>query len=215
MILKGEYESGGFGKAGCALLGIGVFWEGFTCIHMGAMMGGFWTSGFSLVPLLMMAFYVPFHAVGLGMIGFPIYKALGQRKVKDLIVSLDCDQVGLGQELTVTVRFTPRRSLLLNKLVLKLEGKEIAKERVGTSTRTHTDVFHTRGETVGEGRALQADLPVDFAFGLEIPSDTMCSFVTKNNRVTWTLSLNLDLPGVDFSDTYPLTVLPQRLEASR
>jgi len=212
--VKGAYGAHGTKISVLGMFLFGAFWEAFTLVHMTLMAGGVWVSAKPATPFILL-FYIPFHAVGLGLMGYPIYKTIGRWKVPEVELTVVGDRIVLGQTISVELRFVPRMRIDLNRITLKLEGKETAKEQIGTSTRTYHETFHQQTVVLAEGHTVEARQEELHKTSFPIPEDAMCSFETKNNKFEWTLALHLDIAnGIDFSDTFVLNVLPELEERS-
>ena len=93
----------------------------------------------------------------------------------------------------------------MSRLTVTLRGREQARYRRGTDTRTDTHEFHS--EVLAE-----ATDPMSIARGsgtIRIPAATMHSFSANNNKIIWTLTVEGEIsrwPDVD--DSFDVTVSP-------
>jgi hypothetical protein len=112
---------------------------------------------------------------------------------------------------------TPRRSTSfswrfegradrIRKLIIRLQGREEARYRRGTDTRTDKHVFYD--EVIFE-----TTTPPTIASGqttVRLPEGTMHSFDGGNNKVIWTLSVRGDIPRwPDVNEEFVITVRPE------
>lgn len=96
----------------------------------------------------------------------------------------------------------------IQKLIIRLEGREEATYRSGTDTHTATNVFFdevmievTDRHSLRQGQATIA-----------VPAEAMHSFDGGNNRITWMLSIQGDIPRwPDVREEFVLTVKPEGL----
>ncbi len=114
-----------------------------------------------------------------------------------------------GVPVALSWRFlgNPRR---LQRLTIKVEGREEATYRRGTDTTTDKRIFaryvllDTRDESqIAAGETL-----------LALPADTMHTFEAPHNKVVWSLKLHGDIPNFpDIDDEVALTVYPTAVAA--
>jgi hypothetical protein len=176
-----------------------VFWNGIVSVFLYQAVTG-WASGRGEVCLSV--FLIPFVAVGVGLIVGVAHTLLALFNPR-CTLTLD-RQPALGETLEVRWTFTGRFDRV-HRLVLRVEGREEATYRRGTSTYTDKNVFHA-GELVDTSRAM------DVRAGktrLTVPADTMHTFSAANNKVVWVLILHGHIQGwPDVKDEYALNVLP-------
>ena len=98
------------------------------------------------------------------------------------------------------------RSGRVHRLVLRLEGREEATYRRGTSTYTDKNTFFSK-DFVDTADAAQVR---DGRCDLAVPPNTMHSFSAPNNKVVWVLIVHGHIRNwPDVKDEYVLTVTPQ------
>jgi hypothetical protein len=114
-----------------------------------------------------------------------------------------------GVPVALSWRFLGRASRL-QRMTIKLEGREEATYRRGTDTTTVKRVFarHLLLDTTDATQIAQGETL------LALPADTMHTFEAPRNKVLWTLKLHGDIPNwPDIDDEVALTVYPRALAA--
>ncbi|MCB9689530.1 MAG: DUF3592 domain-containing protein [Alphaproteobacteria bacterium] len=96
------------------------------------------------------------------------------------------------------------RSSRVRRLVIKLVGKETATYKRGTNTSTVEHVFHEQVLADVSG----AEVASGMAAG-ELPANTVPSFKSTNNAISWALLVQGDIAWwPDIDDRYEITVGP-------
>ncbi|MFW6060110.1 MAG: DUF3592 domain-containing protein [Phycisphaeraceae bacterium] len=160
-------------------------------------------------PWFVLLFLGLFALVGLGLVGAVGYYALALFN-PTVVLTVNARRLHVGQPLELQWRIEGAASRF-QTLRITLEGQEEATYQRGTNT--HTD------------KATVAEFPVTGALDrsaidarqgrghLQIPRDTMHSFASDRNKIVWKLHVRGDIPRwPDVSDTYDLTLLPQRVD---
>lgn len=104
-------------------------------------------------------------------------------------------------------RFKQKTEITTLKVQLVL--REWVRYTQGTST--HTD---QRDIVIDEDwldhEPIRPEQIYEHDFDLRVPSNAMHSFEASNNKITWHLVIDLDLPGwIDYKNSYALTVTPE------
>jgi hypothetical protein len=185
------------------LLIFAVIWEGGLAIFFRS----WWTSGaqFELCGGVFASF---FYVVGVIIIIALIYSGLALVN-PTAEIDLSPSQLPLGTKATVSWRMKGRTDRI-SKLTIRLEGREEARYRRGTSTYTDRNVFAiipvvetTSAIEIGRGE-------VSFT----IPHNTMHSFQAPNNKIIWEIKLRGEIARwPDVITEYPLQVLPAEVQA--
>ena len=179
---------------------IALFWNGIVSVFVYQAARGFVTGR---IEVCLTVFLVPFVLVGLALIvgAFHSLLALFNPRCE---LTLDREAVALGDVVEVKWSFTGRYDRL-HRLVLRVEAREEATYRRGTSTYTDKNVFYLH-ELVDTSRA------VDMHSGKArwtVPPDSMHSFSAPNNKIVWVLCLHGHIHGwPDVKDEYVLAVAP-------
>ena len=182
------------------ITGVALFWNGIVSVFVGQVVKG-WRSGHP--EWFLTIFMIPFVVIGLVLIFGIVYGFLALFNPRPRLV-ISPGAVPLGGTLHVQWQLTGRTSALQN-LSLRLEGREEATYRRGTTTTTDRSVFAnidianvtTRPEMwSGSGT-------------VNIPAGLMHSFASKNNKIVWSIQLQGKIAmWPDVSEEFPLTVLP-------
>lgn len=182
-----------------------------ACIGMGCL-ALFWNSIVWLIllqpniPVFARIFVSIFALIGLAMFGGFGYYLLALFNPKPTLTASE-HSVPLGQSFQLKWRFSGNTSRI-DRLEIVLTAKESATYRRGTSTTTdhnffvHEKVFETRDRTnVSSGELT-----------ITIPHESMHSFDSGNNKITWTVQLNGDIAKwPDVKMEFPITVVPNSL----
>ncbi len=164
--------------------------------------------------------------LGAGVASFqPVRRLLASRKLGKVSVYIPYYVIHPGGVLPVKVTMEGGKGQVVKNIFAKLKCIEAAtyrRRRMGTSSshRTresvtvHQTVFSRKFTTsidgagrraMSQGRALQKDLQVN------IPDDAFPSFTFGYNRLTWQLSVQIEIPGwPDWKKTMEIAVLPSR-----
>jgi hypothetical protein len=98
----------------------------------------------------------------------------------------------------------------ISKLTIRLEGREEARYRRGTSTYTDRNVFAIIP-------VVETTSAIEIARGevsFTIPHNTMHSFEAPNNKIIWEIKLRGEIARwPDVITDYPLQVLPAEVQA--
>ena len=184
---------------------VALFWNGIIAVFLWQAVRE-WRAGDR--PWGLSCFLVPFVLVGLLLVWGVVaaFLALFNPRVR---VTLSAGAIPLGESATLDWRFTGAASRI-TRVAIRVEGREEATYRRGTTTTTDRSVF--------------AEIPVFEAAGgaglvagtatVTIPADSMHSFAASNNKVVWTLKLQGEIPNwPDVSQDYDLDVRPAKAGA--
>jgi hypothetical protein len=180
-----------------------LFWNGGVSVFLYQLFAQ-WNRGGGFEWFLAV-FLIPFVFIGLGVIAAAVHKALSLFN-PDFTLSVTSSRVILGEELAIEWTSSGRIDKL-TRFSIELEGREEATYRRGTDSTTDTHVFVSHAlvdqlppEIVGSGRVK-----------VELPANSMHSFVAPNNRIVWMLRVKGEVPNwPDTSDEFPLQVGPRR-----
>ncbi len=155
-------------------------------------------------PEWFLAFFImPFVLVGLGTVGYVLYTMLAYFNPR-IEIAVGSSAVPLGGEIRLKWRLLGRAGCI-RKFHLGIEATEAATYRQGTSTTTDREVFFR--QTVFE-----SEDPREFSSGkavFVVPRDSMYSFDAPNNKITWELVVNGEIPRwPDLDERFQLTILP-------
>ena len=185
---------------------IALFWNGIVSVFLYNVVTR-WSSGRGDVCLSI--FLVPFVAVGAGLIVGAFYSLLAVFNPR-CTLTLGRGDLALGESVDFSWAFAGRYDRI-HRLVLRVEGREEATYRRGTSTYTDKNVFYAH-DVVDTSRA------ADFGGGTArwaAPADSMHSLTAGNNKIVWTLTVHGHIAGwPDVKEEFPLTVGPLRRPVS-
>ena len=182
------------------ILAFALFWNGIVSVFVAEAVKG-WRAGHPDWWLTL--FLVPFVVIGLGFLGGVVYLFLALFNPRPRL-RVTPGTVRLGNTLQVQWEITGRVHVL-ERLRLRLEGREEATYRRGTSSSTDRSVFAdleianvtTRPELwSGSG-------------SVTIPANLMYSFASEHNKIIWALQVHGQIARwPDLQEEFPVTVLP-------
>jgi Protein of unknown function (DUF3592) len=198
--LKASASPGG--RLGCSL-GVALFWNAIVSVFFFQVVSG-WIKG--QPDGCTTLFIIPFLLVGLGLIVYVGYCFLALFNPRP-VLRVTPGSAALGDSVEVEWE-TSGNVDRVRAFSIVLEGREEASYRRGTSTSTDKSTFATielvrspRGKDMRRGRVKVA-----------IPSDSMHSFKSSNNKIVWSFQVKGDIPRwPDVNQEFPFEVLPQRL----
>jgi hypothetical protein len=146
---------------------------------------------------------IPFVLIGIALILAIVHALLGLANPK-LELTLSESSPALGDSVQLEWSSTKPLNKVRN-LKISLQGEEAATYQRGTNSTTDTSTFH-------HDILLDLDQPATQQRGileLTLPIDTMHSFDSSNNKITWKLCVDGEIPRFpDIKNTYPITVRP-------
>jgi hypothetical protein len=148
-------------------------------------------------------FLLLFQGVGLFLVGVVVQQLLALANPRP-ILTLSRGTLPLGTAVPFTWQLTGAAHRV-TQLTITLRGREEAKYRQGTDTKTDTHDFHTQtlvdtsqAMTIARGSGVIA-----------IPAGSMHSFAAAHNKVIWTLQIAGSIPRwPDLDESFDITVLP-------
>jgi hypothetical protein len=178
-----------------------LFWNGivgvFTYIEYQSFMEG------NSIGWFLAAFLLLFQVIGIGLLASVPYQMLALANPRP-IITLSSGSVPLGGSVSFAWELSGAAHRVA-KLQMILRGREEARYRRGTDTKTDTHVFFS--ETL-----IDATDTVSIARGggaIRIPSSTMHTFTADNNKVIWTLEVTGAIPRwPDIDESFDITVRP-------
>lgn len=178
---------------------VACFWNGITSVFLVQIIKSHQSGN---PDWFLTIFMIPFVVIGLGLI-FGIFHSLLALANPKLELILSESSPALGE--TVQLEWSATKPLnRVRTLKLSLQGEEAATYRRGTDTRTDKSTFH-------RDILLELDQPTQQRGTLEftVPAISMHSFDSGNNKITWQLCVDGDIPRYpDIKNTYPITVRP-------
>jgi hypothetical protein len=179
-----------------------AFWNAIVSVFLFSCISG-WRSGSG--DGCMTAFLMPFVLVGIGLMVLVAYFFLGLFNPSPTL-KLNPAVVALGDSVEVEWETTGNVDRV-KSFKITLEGREEATYKRGTSTSTDKSVFlkldivdSPRGKDLRRGKGK-----------FQIPADSMHTFISKHNKIIWSLSVKGDIPmWPDINEEFPLEVQPHR-----
>ena len=151
----------------------------------------------------MALFLLIFQVIGLALLVNVAYQMLALANPRPTI-TLSRASVPVGGSLTIEWHLSGAVQRV-RSLRLTLEGREEARYRRGTDTRTDTNVFHRAtladvGDSMGMERGTTS---------IRIPDDTMHTFTADNNKIIWTIKMKGEIKRwPDIEESFDFTVAP-------
>ena len=181
-----------------------LFWNGIVSIFVVEAVTNFNADGFSMETLFMM----PFALVGIALVVWVMYQVLALHNPKYTLI-LKPEKLYTGTVGLLSWESTGNSTRVVN-LSIKLKGEEQATYRVGTNTRTAKETFFEMDlvNTSDYTQIFRGEI------GFTLPSDTMHSFESANNKIVWSIVLHGDVPyWPDVKHTYKIVINPQPISS--
>lgn len=119
--------------------------------------------------------------------------------------------VAPGETVSAILRFTPPADVTLNGARLDVAATELATSGSGTDATTHRHVVWSHAVTLLDRQPLMRGVPVDVAVPLELPWLGVYSLDAPSNKISWTASFRVDVPGwPDWEHEDELRMIPPR-----
>lgn len=205
------------GKSALGLLAISAFWNGITWVVVWAMATRKGAGGRPEQQLegwqqyLFFGFFILVGLVLLGLFLFAVWTAIRDSLAGASIVEVSVDRLRAGGRHRAFVSQPIRGGL--DSLRVCLVCSEEVRYRSANDDSMTTESRRVRELEVfrRDGLSVQAGLPFEATFDLEVPEDAMHSLELPNNKVLWRLELEGG-PGDPprFRREYPIVVLPPR-----
>ena len=178
-----------------------LVWNGIVGVFFVQQRLPDWRSGdIEWLPTL---FMIPFVLVGLVLLGAVVYQFLALFNPRPRLV-LDRGYLTPGSESPLRWEVSGQAGRL-DRLTLRLEGRETVRYRRGTNTYTDRHVFFS-AELLNEARFSRRPRGQIL---LQIPASTMPTFEADNNRIEWRLTVRGDIPfWPDMKAEFPLRLYP-------
>ncbi|MFO1001947.1 MAG: hypothetical protein U0936_16550 [Planctomycetaceae bacterium] len=135
-------------------------------------------------------------------------KALKSR-LGEVEVSVPHVIVAPTEDWTFGIRFTPRKSFVINSIYAEVVAEESATSGSGTNKTTRKHKVLTEKHVLREGGPVQFEAPVDEKMTIVFPNTRAYSFEFSDNSLKWTINFCIDIPGFpDWTHTQPLQIVP-------
>lgn len=126
-------------------------------------------------------------------------------------ISFEVEPLTLRRGESLNLRFgcRPTKSTILSSARVRIEAEERVTGGTGTNRKTYAQKVYQHEETIPLNRSLAAGIPFQHDLQLKLPSDAAPSFIARDNRLDWTVSLQLDIPRwPDWADERTILVHP-------
>ena len=167
----------------------------------------------SILALLLVAvamtalFLLPIILVVVGFIW--VKKKALKSRLGEVEVSVPHVVVAPTEDWTFGIRFTPRKSFVVNSIYAELIAEESATSGSGTNKTTHKHKVLTEKHILREGGLLDLEALVDEKITITFPATNAYSFELSDNSMKWTVNFCIDIPGFpDWTHTEALQVVP-------
>jgi len=151
----------------------------------------------------MALFLLVFQAVGVALLLAVPYHMLALANPRPKL-TLNRGTLSIGGTTPFEWQLTGKASRV-SRLIITLTGREEARYRRGTDTRTDTHVFHSKV-------IIESTDPMRIERGsgtIHIPAGTMHSFSANNNKIVWTLTVKGEISRwPDLDESFDVTVTP-------
>jgi hypothetical protein len=185
-------------------IAISLFWNGIVSVFVYHAWQG-WHAGHP--DYFLTVFMIPFVVVGLVMIGSIFYFSLAAFNPRPVIILLK-DTIRLGDR--VPIRWAMSGNVYkIQNFKLTLTGEETATYRRGTKTHTDRQVFYEK-DIVSDHNPESMRRGETF---VQVPAESMHSFKSDNNSITWKISMHCDVPRwPDSKDDFEINIFPMLIE---
>ncbi len=117
--------------------------------------------------------------------------------------------VAPGESWPLSLKFTARRSFMINSISLKISGIESAASGSGTDKTTHTHQLLLESHLIRESGMVEAGEAVEETIQIPFPSSGAFSFEASDNSIKWTAEVRIDIPRFpDWTSTETLQLVP-------
>lgn len=117
--------------------------------------------------------------------------------------------VAPGESWPLSLKFTARRSFMINSISLKISGIESAASGSGTDKTTHTHQLLLESHLIREPGMVEAGEIVEESFRITFPDSAAFSFEASDNSIKWTAEVRIDIPRFpDWTSTEALQLVP-------
>lgn len=144
--------------------------------------------------LLMIGMAGIFVLLFLGGAAKVVSNRMARKRLGDVTFEVSPLTLRPGERLRARLQCRPQKTSELNGATLRIAAEEVVTRGSGTSRSTYRHTVHEREVEVPIHQGLSAGLPFHLDHELEIPADAAPSFMARDNRLTWTVSLRLDIP---------------------
>lgn len=117
--------------------------------------------------------------------------------------------VAPGETWPLSLKFTARRSFMINSISLKISGMESAASGSGTDKTTHTHQLLLETHLIRQAGMVEAGEAVEETLQIPFPDSEAFSFEASDNSIKWTAEVRIDIPRFpDWTATETLQLVP-------
>lgn len=121
-------------------------------------------------------------------------KQVAAKALGDIRVSGPTGAVHAGEEVAVTLGFTPPKAMT-GAITATFTGTERCVSGSGTNKRTHTHELLRLEQTLRPQGTFDAGAPVEVTARFRLPADIAPSFEASENALRWEITLDVDIAG--------------------
>ena len=154
--------------------------------------------------------YTPIALMALLLMAAGLWRKMAESKVGLPRVAIDSIHPMAGENVDVTVQVAPRKTITFDKVVIKLQGQEVAVRGSGTNKTTYTEsIYGMQAEQDLSQPTLNAGETRTFGGRFLIPRDAGPSLAVSDGQVKWWVEVHVGIASwPDWKQRYPLGVLP-------
>lgn len=158
---------------------------------------------------------IPILLVILSLIAwFTITQAALKRRLGPVTLTIPHKSVAPGEPWLVELQLQPRRTFPINGIGLTVACVESTVSGSGSDRKTHRHTAFEQVIPLRDACELTAGSEVHERLLMSFPDIPLWSLVANNNKITWSASVRIDIPGFpDWIATTPLQVLPKEFLA--
>lgn len=132
-----------------------------------------------------------------------------KRRLGQVELAMPMKIVAPGESWPLSLKFTARRSFMINSISLKISGIESAASGSGTDKTTHTHQLLLETHLIREAGMVEAGETVEEILHIPFPDSEAFSFEASDNSIKWTVEVRIDIPRFpDWASTETLQLVP-------
>lgn len=167
--------------------------------------------GFLGIIVVMMSFaflmLVPFLVVG--GVGWWVWRKMIASRVGNVELQIPHVVVAPGEELPISLSFTPQKTFSINGIYVKLLCREAATSGSGTNKTTHYNNLIEQTIPIRDAQSLIGGQRVDEQIQLQLPETQAWTFDASDNKVAWIAEVRIDIPRFpDWAKKTTLQMVP-------
>ena len=186
----------------------GCFGHGVLTLILGGvaagLFAGFAAAAQSFVGIVIMS------AITALIVGFLVFKFyLPKWLLGKVDYELLTTDIVPGDTVRARLSFEPRRRFPINSVMAAMTGSEVCVSGSGSNKTTHTNVFFDDKTLLKDKTVLEPGERQSYEYEFKVPEDVPYSFTLSDNKVSWVVSLRVDIPRwPDWATTMNLNIVP-------